>query len=102
MPLGIHVPLAIKEKIWRGEYVDVGSLLEGSSAGGQGWDGAAGGRVGMFSISDAGQISYAPRQSSKIRTIEEWTDGFMIFAAIYGVRHPEKKQRATKIHERGP
>jgi hypothetical protein len=54
MPLGIHVPLATKERIWRGEFVELGSLLEGGGA--PGWDNATGSGLGAFSISAAVQI----------------------------------------------
>ena len=45
LPLGFHVPLALKEKIWRGEFIELGLLLEGSGA--INWDNSSFGEQGM-------------------------------------------------------
>jgi hypothetical protein len=94
LPLGFHVPLALKEKIWRGEFIELGLLLEGSGA--INWDNSSFGEQGMLSLSAKGLICYAPKQSRKIESLEQWTDAFTVFMAIFCTRHPGKSQELLK------
>jgi len=63
LPLGFHVPLAIKEKIWCGEFVELGLLLEGGGA--MSWDNSSQGEQGMLSLSARGLICYCTKTVEK-------------------------------------
>jgi hypothetical protein len=89
-PIGFHVSLAVKERIWRGEFIDF-SLLLGSNNGDQNVNQLRG-----LSISAGGALTLAPQSQRKIVTIEQWTDAFLVFMAIYTLRHPEKSQELIK------
>lgn len=71
-PLGYHLPLAVKEKIINGEYVDILSLLP--------------------SVKDAVKKldfkSEEERKRSTPRTLNNWIQGFSIFSAILCEKKP--------------
>jgi len=89
-PLGSQVPLANKQKIWNGEYIDLCCLLPDYRA-----DVLTG--APMFSVNPSGTISVVnaarPRQ---IASVELWTDAFLTFMAIYCTRHPDRVQELLK------
>jgi hypothetical protein len=83
-PLGKFVPLATKEKIWRGEFVELGVLM-----------------VTLEPKQDATPLSFCqiggqvcfkplPRRSKPITDIDQWTSAFFIFMSIFLERHPNR------------
>ncbi|XP_048731928.1 uncharacterized protein LOC125648926 [Ostrea edulis] len=89
--LGVHVPQAIKDKIWAKQYVDLSKLLDSESENGH--------DAHKFSIIE-GQLVAEPKvKHIKIATIDNWIDAFLIFASIYLARHPSDIQAILKyIH----
>ena len=87
-PLGTLVPLAIKEKIWNGNYVDMASLyvdnavkiLSASNNGAE-----------VALVVEQGRVVLRPssaRVSRKLDSIEKWTSAFHVFIAVFAIRHP--------------
>ncbi|XP_041464356.1 uncharacterized protein LOC121415240 [Lytechinus variegatus] len=88
--LGSEVPLGIKEKIWSGEYFDLGLLLKR--------DGAQLDSAQSFSLCSTG-AAVVLRPHSKppvLSNIEQWTSAFLIFASIYLERHPARARELLK------
>ena len=79
--LGSDVPILVKEKVWRGEFIELGTFLKrGLSALSE---------ETSFSLVQAGaslqvrQASRAPR----IANIEQWTTAFLAYASIFVEKH---------------
>lgn len=83
--MSLHVSQNIKEKIWKGEYVDLATLLPKKT-------------VSHDNINQTikvinGELVIKPKEPSmKIETIETWTDAFFIFMNIFLCKHPEVAQ----------
>ena len=77
-PLGFHLPRTVKEKIWRGEFIDLLSLLPSSKE--------------FLSKADkpAGDRSEEDRRRAVPRTSQNWLQAFCIYAAVMGERFPSK------------
>jgi hypothetical protein len=71
-PLTMHVSAETCQKIWAGEYVPLGSLLKGEHRLAQ----------ANLVVDQTGQIQIKQKPTREIRTIREWTDAFLIYAAI--------------------
>ena len=88
--LGADVAGNVKEKIWRGEFVDLGVLTQKDT-----WRG-----------DDPPTICLAPTGSSlllrpqsripTIYSIEQWTSAFLIYASIYLERHTSRAREMLK------
>jgi len=88
LPLGCHVPLPIKNKIWQGEFVDLAALLCDQSTDRE--------SAPTFVISPTGALSVTTPRPKNIMSIEQWTDAFLVFTAIAGARHPERTPELLK------
>lgn len=85
--LGLNVSHQIKQKIVLGEYIDFGQLL-GNNSNRQGPE---------FLTLVGGHIHVQSKgASTKITSIEQWTDAFLIYASIYAYVHPEAFQGLLK------
>lgn len=77
-PLGFHLPVAIKEKIWKGEFLDLLSLLP----------------VSKEFLSKLDKRSDDNMEDARRRPVSRsffnWLQAFCIFSAVMGERHPEK------------
>lgn len=84
--LGGNVHTAIKDKIWKGEYVDLGLLLVTDPE--------------NFShqslVVKNGSIQLKNNFRPKIESIAEWTDAMLIFSSIFLVKSPERVQELLK------
>ena len=88
--LGADVAGNTKEKIWQGEYVELGMLVRKDA--GRGDDSPT------FSLAPTGG-SLLLRPQNKIPQIEEiekWTSAFMIYASILLERHPTRARELLK------
>lgn len=76
-PLGFHLPLAVKEKIWKGEFLDLLSLLPIAKD---------------FIIKTDKRYEDGAVDSRRpiSRSFFNWLQAFCIFSAIMGEKHPEK------------
>ena len=81
--LGSDVPIAVKEKVWKGEFVDLGIFLK------RGLTLSALSEETAFSLVQAG-VSLQVRQTSRaprIANIEQWTTAFLTYASIFVEKH---------------
>ncbi|CAG2240258.1 unnamed protein product [Mytilus edulis] len=86
--LGINVTQSIKEKILKGEFIDLACLLKNS----------------VNTGSDKQKLTWAQgefilqpiSQQSKITNIEKWTDAFIIFIYIYCAVHVNRFKELLK------
>ena len=92
-PLGAEIPLALKEKIWRCEYVEQGLLQKQNAVGRSEME-----TVFCFrpSLYGTGFQLQSQAKSRKIVSIEQWTSVFLIFAAIYMEKHGERGRELIK------
>ena len=90
-PLGDHVSQAIREKIGRGEYIDLGLLLENWSNDQERKEGFA------ITLDDAGRaILKQAKTPRRITSISAWTSAFLSFSSIYLAFHPQRTQDLLK------
>lgn len=89
-----HVPMSLREKIWRSEYIELGLLLKGDQELRDMLDSAS------VQVNRRGLLEMKPRPSmSKVDSIETWTSGFLIFASVYLSKYPHRTREILKyIH----
>ncbi len=89
--LGAEVPLSVQEKIWKGEFVEFGSLLRpvpGDSINDC---------IFMVGSQESPAWQLRPhKQPRRVTSIEQWTSAFLIFASIFLKRHPEQARYLLK------
>ena len=79
-----HIPISLREKIWRGTFVNLALLLKGSGELDEFCTG------GSFCLTNEGTIESRPREfKNKVPNIEKWTDAFIIYMSVYIVAHKE-------------
>lgn len=77
-PLGYHLSLVVKEKIWKNEFVDILSLIPSTST----------------SFKDSPKVDKKSEEKEEERkrfapkSFYNWTQGFCIFASILGEKKP--------------
>ena len=83
-PISAHIPVKIKEKIWNGEFIELGVLLKSNRdlVNESNLDGelSVKGRV----------LSIVNKKSTPIKNIHIWTSAFMIYATITLEKWPSK------------
>ena len=85
--LGSIVPLAIKDKIWRDEYVELGGLLESVPI--QRNDSA-------MVLTGSGSTLQPQRKTPGIMSIEQWTSAFLVYVSIYAEKHLKRARELFK------
>ena len=89
-PLGTSVSTGTKEKIAKGEFVELDSLID---------------RRGpnppppnlTFTMDQSGQLQVTDtRKKTQINTILAWTDAFLVFASVFLAAHPARSQELLK------
>lgn len=89
LPLGAAVGQAIKEKIWKGEFIELSSLLPSNP---RNYETG----IGTLSLSPSGVVTCMPPKQNHISSIEQWTDAFIVFISIFCIRHPVKVPELLK------
>ena len=90
-PLGVGIASATKEKIIKGEFIDLGSLLERQRVPSSSPPNLA------FSFNTSGQVVLKEAtRKIKIFSIQAWTDAFLIFSSIFLGAHPNRCQELLK------
>ncbi|XP_048757723.2 uncharacterized protein LOC125668030 [Ostrea edulis] len=89
-PIGMHVPQAIKSKIWAGQYIDLPLLLK------QARDLRTEPHVTGELVIRNGQITIEKQQLKTINSIHTWTTAFMIYMSIFLEKSPHKGQELLK------
>ena len=88
-PIGLHVPVATKEKIILGQYVDLAQLLDVQPG--------LGPEARRFELSPTGElVARAMPPSRSISTIEKWSDAFLVYMSIFLTGHPHRTQELLK------
>ena len=83
--VSIHVPASLKQRICRGEYINLALLLKGAV---ELADYANGSSVFVL---NGGALESRPREcKDEITSIERWSDAFIIFMDIYLSAQPHK------------
>ncbi|XP_063971441.1 uncharacterized protein LOC135158087 [Lytechinus pictus] len=87
-----EVPSSVKEKIWKGEFVELGGLLKRESLSEES------SQLQAFSLCATGSALMLRPQSKApvIASIEQWTSAFIIYASIYLERHCMRARELLK------
>ncbi len=91
-PLGDHIQQSVRDKIGRGEFVELGSLLET-------WGPRQDQQKGLsLSLNEAGCPVLKPAMNTprKIFNISTWTSAFLIYASVFISYHPSRAQELLK------
>ncbi|XP_052798019.1 uncharacterized protein LOC128230062 [Mya arenaria] len=81
--LAAHIPVSIKQQIYRGEYVNLALLLKGAIELTEICSGS------VLKLNPDGTIESKPKQcKDRITSIEKWTDAFIFFSSIYCSKFP--------------
>ncbi len=99
--LGASVPQNIKERIWKGEYVEFSLLIPNRSSTARAKIFAESGIEQMGSeltvFQKGQQIVFRPTGPKRqIWSIEKWTDAFLVFSSIYLQKKPQYAQELMK------
>ena len=88
--LGSGVQLALKERIWKGEYVELGQLLK--------MDPSTRDQSLVLAVDAAGGgLQLRPQsRSPAIRSVEQWTSAMLVFISIYAERHASRARELLK------
>ncbi|XP_069195435.1 nucleolar protein dao-5-like [Procambarus clarkii] len=79
--LGVHVPQALREKVWANKYVDLGQLLAYERESGS-----------FESHSATPPDAKQPGKKQPPLTPDQWAHGLDIYATIYFEKHPAEAQ----------
>lgn len=84
-PLGQFTPLSVKEKIWKGEFIDLGSLIQQDTSTDESLT------LSLIRL-DNNQIGFKQNKPRvrPIFNIDLWTQAFLVFSAIYLQKHPTR------------
>ena len=88
MALGGHLPLAVKDKICKGDFVDFSNLLDSEAL--------TAAPIPPWVVTQSGLLALQSPKQKKLETIEQWTDAFLVFMAVFCICHPEKAQDLLK------
>ena len=75
----MHVSVELVKEIWTGQYINLSLLLKKG-----GYSNAL-----TLVIGESGQIELKQKSARTVQNIGEWTDAFIIFAAILTKKNPE-------------
>ena len=97
-PLGAGIAIAVKEKIWSGEYIELASLLKQDMSGKGEFEGGLAGATFSLRPSEFGMgFQIQPQtKNRKIVSVEQWTSAFLVFASIYMEKHMEPGRELMK------
>lgn len=83
----MHVAYATKQKIMKGEFVELYSLLDIHQVNEQ----------ENKIVLNNGQLSFKPVNQNNIFDIQTWLDAFFIYMSLYLVAHPDQAQKMLNI-----
>jgi len=81
LPLGATVPLKLKQKIWANEYIELGSLLRGAKHKYS---------INLAQKEEEAEVFITSSQSKPVTHIDQWSEAFAIFSAIFCQQFPEQ------------
>ena len=80
-PIACNVSHATKQKIVSGQFVDLATLLQTD---------ATEAYSRHLYINNVGELVAKEKPSTKISSIEQWTNAFLLFSAVYITAHPSQ------------
>ena len=87
----MHLPLSVRQQIWRGEFINLSILLKGAIELNEICSPAT------LSITASGSLTTKPKEcKDKVPNIEKWTDAFIIFMSIYILEHKDQASELLK------
>lgn len=90
--LGSSVAVSLKEKIWRGEFIDLGALMSPSMSDPYSDEGL----TLTFSPASANFQLRAPNRKTAITGIPQWTSAMLVFVSVYAERHARRVRELLK------
>ena len=85
-PISSHIPLKLKEKAWKGDFIDFHLLLKSArelaNEQGQGIEGDL--------AVKGGSLAVVNKTSNPIRNIHIWSSAFMVYASVMLEKWPSK------------
>ncbi|XP_030845856.1 uncharacterized protein LOC115925946 [Strongylocentrotus purpuratus] len=90
--LGSSIAVTLKEKIWRGEFIDLGALLSPSMSD----PSVDEGLTLIFSPASANFQLRAPNRKTAITGIPQWTSAMLVFVSVYAERHTRRVRELLK------
>ena len=88
--ISAHIPLKIKEKIWRGEYIHFGLLLKSAK------ELATDSYLDGDFVLKGGALTIVNKKPNSVNNIHSWTTAFMIFMDIMLEKWPFKAREYLK------
>lgn len=87
VPLGSLVDSTLKSKIWAKQFIDLALLLGDPTS-----------QTTVFLDVDSSStvVKVKDHNAKKISTVEQWSDAFLVYTAIYTQRHPAEIQDILK------
>ena len=83
--LTVHIPASLKQKICRGDYVNLALMLKGAVELSEITSSTS------LRISNEGNIETTPKEcKDKLTSIEKWTNAFILYCSIYLSNHADK------------
>ena len=99
LPLGLHVPLSLKETIWNSAYFDISSLCTDTATSVVDTNSMDSDKL-IFSLDGDKLVVKKPgSKSKKIDTYSAWQSAFHIYMAIYLAKHPFRAGELLKYSE---
>ncbi|XP_063967836.1 uncharacterized protein LOC135157151 [Lytechinus pictus] len=97
--LGVSIPQSIKEKIWKGEYVNLNLLVNAQDVASHTLREAAEQRTNLAIAEEEGKWVLKPYNApskNKIMSIEIWTNAFLIYMSVYLAANPRHTHEILK------
>ena len=95
--LGSIVPVALKERVWRGEYIELGQLIKANSQLIKANSAPSDNGLMLTVDSASGGLQLRPQSRSPgIRSIEQWTTAMLVYVSIYTERHTMRARELLK------
>lgn len=89
-PVAAHIPIKIKEKIWKGEFISLSILLKSAR------DLANDSSMDGEFVMRGGVLTLVNKKPEQIYNINTWTSAFIIFMSIVLEKRPNKAQELLK------
>ena len=87
--LGSTVPQSIKEKIWKGDFLELGCLFKNAPIQSD--------HTPMVLTFSGSTLQLQPqRKVPRITSIEQWTCAFLVYASVYAERHVSRARELFK------
>lgn len=88
----VHVPMPLRQKIWKNEYINLSLMLKGSVELSEYCFGGP-----IYTDKFTGQLITKPQKNNeKITNVDQYTDAFLIYMSIYLQQYPSHASQMLK------